>query len=109
MPLTENVTAVQFDHRVLATAALILIALMAGLGPRAGLPRSISIALAVAVAGQYELGVTTLLLVVPVPEATLHQAGAVILLTTVLVAWHRLLHGRLPDSPRAARPAPKPA
>jgi cytochrome c oxidase assembly protein subunit 15 len=107
--LTENVTAVQFDHRVLATAALILVALMAGLGPRAGLPRSISIALAVAVAGQYALGVTTLLLVVPVPVATLHQAGAVILLTTVLVAWHRLLHGRLPDSPRAARPAPKPA
>ncbi|PPQ40167.1 heme A synthase [Rhodopila globiformis] len=110
--LTENVTAVQFDHRLLATATLILVTLMAALGPRIGLPRSISIALAVAVGCQYALGVTTLLLVVPVPVAAMHQAGAVILLTTVLVAWHRLLHGRLPKRPcakgsRAA--APKPA
>ncbi|MFL5283361.1 MAG: COX15/CtaA family protein [Rhodopila sp.] len=106
--LTENVTAVQFDHRVLATVTLVMVSLMAALGPRAGLPRSISVALLAAVAVQYGLGVTTLLLVVPVPVATLHQAGAVILLTTVLIAWHRLLHGRLPDGLHAAKAAPKP-
>jgi len=106
--LTENVATVQFDHRVLATITLVMVTLMAAVAPRAGLPRSISIALGLVVAAQYVLGVTTLLLVVPVPVATMHQAGAVILLTTVLIAWHRLLHGRLPDVPPAALPAPKP-
>ena len=39
------------------------------------------ICVAAAVLAQYALGVTTLLLVVPVSVATLHQAGAVVLLT----------------------------
>jgi len=107
--LTENVTAVQFDHRVLATVTLVLVSLMAVLGPRFGLPRTISASLAAAVVAQYALGVATLLFVVPVPLATLHQVGAVILLTAVLLAWHRLLHGRLPDLPRTTQSSPTPA
>jgi heme A synthase len=43
-----------------------------------------------AVLAQYALGVTTLLMVVPVPVATLHQAGAVALLTAMLVLTHCL-------------------
>ena len=65
--------------------------------PSTGIPRrSVSAAaawrvpVAAAVIAQYLLGVTTLLLVVPVSIATLHQSGAVILLTAVLVLVHRL-------------------
>jgi cytochrome c oxidase assembly protein subunit 15 len=88
--LTENIAAVQFDHRLLATLTLILVSALAVLGWRLGLPRPLAVCLAVAVAGQYVLGVTTLLLVVPVSVATLHQSGAVILLTVVLVVLHCL-------------------
>jgi heme a synthase len=88
--LTENVAAVQFDHRLLATMTLILVSILAAFAWRSGLPRPLSVCLAAAVAGQYLLGVTTLLLVVPVPVAALHQSGAVLLLTAVLIMVHRL-------------------
>jgi cytochrome c oxidase assembly protein subunit 15 len=88
--LTENVAAVQFDHRLLATLTLILVSALAVAGWRAGLPRPLLMCLAGAVLVQYALGVTTLLLVVPVSAATLHQCGAVILLTVTLVLVHRL-------------------
>lgn len=88
--LTENVAAVQFDHRLLATMTLVLVSTMAVLGWRAGLPRVLSGCLAAAVLCQYLLGVTTLLLVVPVSVAALHQFGAVMLLTVMLVVVHRL-------------------
>jgi cytochrome c oxidase assembly protein subunit 15 len=52
--------------------------------------------LAVAVLGQYVLGVATLLLGVPVSVATLHQCGAVILLTVVLVLVHHLSNAPRP-------------
>lgn len=101
--LTENVAAVQFDHRLLATTTLILVSAMAVVGWRTILPRPLAACLAVAVVGQYLLGVTTLLLVVPVSVATLHQTGAVLLLTVMLVVVHRLSgFPRLPvESPTA--------
>jgi cytochrome c oxidase assembly protein subunit 15 len=86
---TENIATVQFDHRLLATVTLILVSTLAALGWRSGLPRPLAACLAAAVVGQYLLGVTTLLLVVPVPVATLHQSGAVLLLTAVLIVVHR--------------------
>jgi heme a synthase len=92
--LTQNIAAVQFDHRLLATVTLILVSGLVGLGWRSDLPRPLSICLAAAVAGQYLLGVTTLLLVVPVTVATLHQSGAVLLLTVLLVVVHRLSGAR---------------
>jgi cytochrome c oxidase assembly protein subunit 15 len=88
--LTENVAAVQFDHRLLATCTLIIVSTLAVVGWRAGLPRPLMTCLAGAVFVQYALGVTTLLLVVPVSVATLHQCGAVILLTVTLILVHRL-------------------
>ena len=90
--LTENITAVQFDHRLLATITLCLVTAAAVIGWRAGLPRPLMACLTAAVIAQYALGVTTLLLVVPVSIATLHQTGAVILLTVMLVFVHRLRH-----------------
>jgi len=88
--LTENVAAVQFDHRLLATFTLLLVSVLAATGWRAGLSRPLMACLSAAVLIQYALGVTTLLLVVPVSVATLHQCGAVILLTVVLVLVHSL-------------------
>jgi cytochrome c oxidase assembly protein subunit 15 len=87
----ENVAAVQFDHRLLATvtALMVLAAVLTGL--RAGLPHPVRWAVAamgLAVLVQYSLGVATLLNVVPVGLATAHQAVAVLLLTAALVTLH---------------------
>ncbi len=82
----ENIAAVQFNHRLLATATLasaLLVALRAN-GHRAAL------LLAGAVAAQYALGVATLLLVVPVALGTLHQTVAALVLAAGLLALHRL-------------------
>lgn len=90
--LTENLEAVQFDHRLLATATAALILVTVGYGWRRsyGNGRLALAALAGLVGLQYALGVTTLLLVVPVGVATLHQTVAVLLLSAALTA--RFLH-----------------
>jgi cytochrome c oxidase assembly protein subunit 15 len=92
--LTENVAAVQFDHRVLATLTAILAVATVITGLRRGVAgrlRAALIALGVAVAGQYVLGVMTLLWVVPVSLGTAHQAMAVLVLTAALAAMHAQL------------------
>ena len=92
----ENVAAVQFDHRVLAmTTAASILALWL-VARRAAVPRPARAALhalLAAVALQFALGVSTLLLVVPTPLAAAHQAGAVLLLTAAIVFRHQL-HAR---------------
>ena len=89
----ENIAAVQFDHRLLAmtTVGSVLILWLAGW--RSALPGPARLALhaMMAVAAmQFALGVATLLLVVPIPLAAAHQAGAVLLLTAAIVFRHRL-------------------
>ncbi|MDB5371442.1 MAG: Heme synthase, partial [Belnapia sp.] len=59
-----------------------------------GFARTACLGLGGAVALQYGLGVATLLAVVPVWLGTLHQACAVLVLATVLLALHGL---RAPD------------
>lgn len=89
--MTENVAAVQFDHRALATVTAIfaLATVIAGLrGAGTQGERAAFICLAGAVGTQYALGVATLLWVAPVPLATAHQAMAVLLLTAALAAAH---------------------
>ena len=54
-------------------------------------PRT-AVALVAASLLQYSLGIATLLLVVPVPLAILHQAMAVLLLTAALIALHAQTH-----------------
>lgn len=89
----ENIPAVQFDHRLLAEATLVLILVFwfrargTELSPRA---RTAVNALLVMALIQVGLGITTLLLVVPVSVAAIHQAGAVVLLAFVLSATHSL-------------------
>ena len=89
--LTENVAAVQFNHRLFATLTAGFALATAAVGLRAGATRPVRLALlalGAAVAVQYALGVATLLLVVPVGLGTAHQTGAVLVLTAALVALH---------------------
>jgi heme a synthase len=87
--LTENVATVQFDHRLLATVTLTMITILAVMGWRIGVSRWMLVGLVAAVACQYLLGVITLILVVPIGFATLHQLVAVLLLTVTLLWVHR--------------------
>ena len=88
----ENVTTVQFDHRVLAIGALLLIAVTWALALRARLspPEMTRFHLLVGVGLlQVVLGVSTLLLAVPISLAAIHQAFALVLLTAaMLVVWY---------------------
>jgi heme a synthase len=85
----ENPATVQFIHRVLALSTLAASLalwwrgrLLPGHHP---LRRALNVVAVVAVA-QVCLGILTLLLYVPVTIGTIHQGGAVVLLSTLLVA-----------------------
>src|SRR5438445_4534266 len=94
----ENVAAVQFDHRLLATTTAVVVLVLWLAGQRAGLPRPAGLALhalLAAAALQFALGVSTLLLVIPIPLAAAHQAGAVLLLTAAIVLRHTLRRPQL--------------
>jgi cytochrome c oxidase assembly protein subunit 15 len=91
--LAENIAAVQFDHRLLATCTAILTAGTVIVGLASGLPAAWLYALAAAVATQYALGIVTLLAVpdlghLPAGLGTAHQSVAVLVLTAALVALH---------------------
>ena len=95
----ENVIAVQFDHRLLATltATAALATILAGILHHRVLPISAGLALALlggAVVTQYALGVMTLVTGVAVPLAVAHQATAVALLASVLTLTHTLRGAR---------------
>jgi cytochrome c oxidase assembly protein subunit 15 len=95
--LTQNIAAVQFDHRLLATLAVILACLVV-LGtlirPAPRPLRVRALVLGLAVLAQYALGVATLLWVVPIPLAAAHQANAVLALTAAVVVLHCLRPAR---------------
>ncbi len=97
--LTENLAAVQFDHRLLATAtALFALGTAVAVWPRSGRSGRVALAaIATLVCLQYTIGVATLLMVVPVGLATLHQAVAILLLTAVIAAF--FLHHVVPGTP----------
>lgn len=91
--LTQNLAAVQFDHRVLATLTALLALVTAGLAlalPVSRRVRNAALLLGGFVLLQFGLGVATLLLVVPVPLAAAHQANAVLALTAAVLLVHRL-------------------
>jgi cytochrome c oxidase assembly protein subunit 15 len=94
----ENPGAAQFDHRLLAEATWVAAMLLWLHGLRLDLPRDLRLALhglGAAATLQAALGIGTLLLVVPLPLAVAHQAGAMLLLTAAVVARHRLGPGRV--------------
>ena len=86
----ENIAAVQFNHRLLATLALVagLYAAIRALWLPAGRARHAALALGGSLVLQYALGVATLLWVVPVWLGTLHQGVAVLVLTAAILALH---------------------
>jgi cytochrome c oxidase assembly protein subunit 15 len=86
----ENVTAVQFDHRLLASLTALTTVVLVVVGWRSGPARArpYLAALGGLVGVQYALGVATLLLVVPVPVAAAHQACAVLVLSASLAVLH---------------------
>jgi cytochrome c oxidase assembly protein subunit 15 len=99
--LTENIPAVQFDHRLLATLAAVMTGITVAVGFAGPTPLAVRLPLAMlglTLLVQYGIGVATLLLVVPTGLAAVHQANAVLVLTAALV----LLHALRPPRTRAA-------
>jgi len=89
----ENPTTIQFDHRLIAFALMIYIPFLWFKSTRFTLSKRGQIAfhlLLVAFIIQIILGISTLLMAVPVPLAALHQAGALLLLTAILNCLHQL-------------------
>jgi heme a synthase len=102
---SENIAAVQFDHRLLAVATSVVILVVWAAGWLSLLPRPARAALdglVVIALLQVALGITTLLLVIPIPLAAAHQTGAVLLLTAALVFRHTLRIVALMDARSAA-------
>jgi cytochrome c oxidase assembly protein subunit 15 len=101
--LFENIATVQFDHRLLATVTFCgtvvfwLFAVRQNLSPGARLGAHL---LALAVVIQVSLGISTLLLHVPVALAATHQGGALVVLTVALFVYHRLRY-TAPGGPSA--------
>ncbi|KCV69461.1 hypothetical protein H696_03890 [Fonticula alba] len=93
----DSAPATQFHHRVLATTTL-----AAGCGLVLGVvlrrqwhllakpTRNAMLLLSGALAGQFTLGIATLLMHVPTPLASAHQAGAVVVMSAVLRLMHTL-------------------
>ena len=110
MNLFENVGTVQFDHRLLAVSLIALIFRTWAYGrTRALTPRGrwLLNALAAMVLIQAALGITTLLLVVPIPIALAHQTGALILFTLGVCFAHEASGVREASVPKSV--AMKPA
>ena len=93
----DNIATVQFDHRMIAWLLALLIPafwliVRPQAAPRVKLGADLLLA---ALLLQFALGVATLLLVVPLPLAAAHQAGAVLLFAAALNAAHALrVYGR---------------
>jgi heme a synthase len=88
----ENVTTVQFTHRLMAYAVLIFaVVLWIGLWNH-----RMSLVLA-AICGQALLGIATVMLEVPLSVALLHQGGALVVVALTLWHLHGLRTGPVPD------------
>lgn len=100
----ENPVAAQFHHRLLAlfTAAVLLGLAVAAFGPVRPAPlRRAARVLAFAVVVQVTLGITTLLLGVPVALGVMHQVAGVGVLTAILIAVHHGGRHEAPGGPEA--------
>jgi len=89
----DNMTTVQFDHRILAITTLLAVVVFFIKARKADLPartRPAVMALLHTVVLQVVLGITTLILAVPVLLGVLHQAVAMLLFTVSLYVLHSL-------------------
>lgn len=84
LSIFEDITTVQFNHRIFAYLIIVLVLIFTGLAFKRGVQgrQALSlILLLLALVLQVSLGISTLLLVVPVSLAAAHQGGAIILLS----------------------------
>jgi cytochrome c oxidase assembly protein subunit 15 len=89
----ENIATVQFDHRLLATLVFASVSILWLATLRQPVSRQVRSGLHAMLATavlQVGLGISTLLLHVPVTLASMHQGGALLLLTTVMYLNHRV-------------------
>lgn len=100
----ENPSLVQLDHRILATSTFVAVNalfLYSRFNPavRAALPRGARQAMYASMSlvwMQATLGISTLIYLVPTTLASLHQAGSLALLTSIIVLGNRVwVPGRL--------------
>ena len=97
-----NLTTVQFLHRWLGLGMAALVILIWGRAldiPVTAQVRGAHHGLLAALAAQGALGIATLLLVVPLPLASLHQGGALAVLAVAIVAAYLTHQGRLLPEP----------
>lgn len=91
LAMFEDITTIQFNHRMFAYFLFVVLNLAAFLvyrNARSARARVAAILLVVALLVQVLLGISTLLLHVPVVLGTAHQGGAVLLLTAALYLSH---------------------
>jgi cytochrome c oxidase assembly protein subunit 15 len=91
LAMFEDITTIQFNHRMFAYVLFVVLSASAVLVYRSttrGYGRLAAILLVVALCLQVILGISTLLLHVPVALGTAHQGGAVLLLTAALFLSH---------------------
>ncbi|HTV36839.1 MAG TPA: COX15/CtaA family protein [Xanthobacteraceae bacterium] len=105
----ENALTVQFDHRMLAYAIWLLAAWQvvdAVRAARGGAALTGALAFFAVVTIQAALGIATLLEVVPLPLAMLHQAMAMIVLTVAVIHAERMTRRPAPSTLDAALALP---
>ena len=91
LAMFEDITTIQFNHRMFAYTLFVLLSTTAVLVYRIAAEsraRLASVLLVLALCVQVGLGISTLLLHVPVWLAAAHQGGAVVLLTAMLFLCH---------------------
>ncbi|MEH6591457.1 MAG: COX15/CtaA family protein [Halioglobus sp.] len=96
----EDITTIQFNHRMFAYLLVVLIGGFATMVWRSAQLKGLRTGIAVlllALLTQVGLGISTLLFHVPVPLAAGHQLGAMLLLTAMLFVSHALWRGGGPD------------
>ena len=94
LDMFEDITTIQFNHRMFAYLLFVLLngfAIMVFRGVRHTQAKVGAVLVVLALLLQVGLGISTLLLHVPVGIATAHQGGAVLLLSAVLFSSHSLV------------------
>ncbi|KAL0242021.1 hypothetical protein I308_106195 [Cryptococcus tetragattii IND107] len=84
--MLENPVTAQFDHRVLATTTFTILCTLpfAARGLAFPAARRLAALTTAAAVTQVTLGISTLLYLVPIPLASMHQTGSVVLLTCIM-------------------------
>jgi cytochrome c oxidase assembly protein subunit 15 len=100
LAMFEDITTIQFNHRLFAYLLFVLISSFAYRvyrGAGGDHARLAAVLLVVALCVQVTLGISTLLLHVPVAIAAAHQGGAVVLLSAAVFISHVLVRQQVPQ------------